>query len=229
MKRLVALFYCWLLSHWLRMQTKPADGQPQRTRSSTFSTRPYEFLRIDKCVSKWVVRWHSQALRLMYAASHFTCGGPTAPARSNSWFTVLRTRREIQCNKNCERKGSRRNGRQSDRMRDHRSSCRRERPAISRNWGPWDRRLAMWRNTRGRTNLGTIPRRSHAYHRCQRNWAGRILLLLFGSSTFRRFVDHGGHFASQLASARLSAPPTLNAVVVPARQTYSHSASVGKR
>ena len=23
-KRLVALFYCWLLSHWLRMQTKPA-------------------------------------------------------------------------------------------------------------------------------------------------------------------------------------------------------------
>ena len=24
-KRLVALFYCWLLSRWLRMQTKPAD------------------------------------------------------------------------------------------------------------------------------------------------------------------------------------------------------------
>jgi transposase len=42
-KRLVALFYCWLLSHWLRVQSKSADSQPQRTQSSTFSTRPYEF------------------------------------------------------------------------------------------------------------------------------------------------------------------------------------------
>ena len=39
-KRLVALFYCWLLNHWLRMQSESADAPPQRTQSSTFSTDP---------------------------------------------------------------------------------------------------------------------------------------------------------------------------------------------
>ena len=40
LKRLVALFYCWLLDRWLRKQMKPPDCKPQRNCTTTFSTRP---------------------------------------------------------------------------------------------------------------------------------------------------------------------------------------------
>ena len=41
LKRLVALIYCWLLDRWLRKQVKPPDCKPQRSRPTTFSTRPH--------------------------------------------------------------------------------------------------------------------------------------------------------------------------------------------
>lgn len=45
-KRLVALFYCWLHMHWPSMQTESDDRPALQTKSSAISTDPFEFLRL---------------------------------------------------------------------------------------------------------------------------------------------------------------------------------------
>ena len=46
LKRLVALFSCWLLNRWLCKHVKPPAGKPQRSCPTTFSTRPKHFLTL---------------------------------------------------------------------------------------------------------------------------------------------------------------------------------------
>ena len=46
LKRLVALFSCWLLNRWLCKHVKPPAGKPQRSCPTTFSTRPNRFLTL---------------------------------------------------------------------------------------------------------------------------------------------------------------------------------------
>jgi hypothetical protein len=49
-KRLVALFYCWLLSHWLRLQTKTADWTASTNTLIDFFNTPVRLLgTIYKC------------------------------------------------------------------------------------------------------------------------------------------------------------------------------------
>ena len=52
LKRLVALFSCWLLNRWRCKHVKPPAGKPQRSCPTTFSTRPYDFLRLAACVTR---------------------------------------------------------------------------------------------------------------------------------------------------------------------------------
>ena len=44
LKRLVALFSCWLLNRWLCKHVKPPAGKPQRSCPTTFSTRPIRLM-----------------------------------------------------------------------------------------------------------------------------------------------------------------------------------------
>src|SRR6478736_8332941 len=46
-KRLVALFYCWLLSHWLRMQTKPAEWTASTNTLIDFFNTPHAFSQTE--------------------------------------------------------------------------------------------------------------------------------------------------------------------------------------